>query len=75
MARSSCDWPTCDGSYAATALLGKELSEAIGAERLLFTARELLTGQRSVASVAGETLAMPRRVLVSNAAFVDHLSP
>jgi len=50
----------------------KELSEAIGAERLLFTARELLPCQRSVASVAGEALAMPRSVLVGNATFVDH---
>lgn len=62
---------TGDGSDAATALLGEEISEAFGAERLLVLRSELLSGQHLVAVRASEALTMPGRVLVSNASFVD----
>lgn len=57
---------------ATNALLGKELSEAVGAVRLLLARGELLADQHLVASVTRETLAMPRCALVGYSTFVDH---
>lgn len=66
-----CATETSDGSDAATAFLGEEVSKAFSAERFLVLGGELLSSQHLVAVRASEAFAVPWCVLVSNAAFVD----
>lgn len=58
---------------AAAALLGEQFSETVGAIGFLLARGKLLTSQHLVAVRTREALAVPRRVLVRYAAFVDHL--
>jgi len=51
---------------ASSTLLGKELSEAVRAERLVVSSRELLSSQRSTAVVALEALLVPVLVPVGH---------
>ena len=72
-ANSDKKWLTGNWFRTATALLGEEFSEAVGAVRLLVARRELLAGEHLVAFRAGETFAVPRGVLVRYSALLDHL--
>lgn len=67
-----CAAQTSDSLGALDALLGKQVSEAVGAVGLVFATGELLTRQSLVAVRAGETILMPGGALVRNAALVDH---
>lgn len=69
-----CATDTGDGLGATTAALGEEFPVAVATERLLLLGGEFLPGQQLVAVCAGETLAMPRRVLVADASLVDHIT-
>lgn len=64
----SCDWLDTGG-----ASLGEQLSEALGTVRLLVAAGEALPGQGHLTVGAGETLAVPRFVLVGHTAAGDDL--
>jgi len=66
---------TGDWFGAAAALLGEQIAETVGAKRLLFTRRKLLSSEHLVAVLVrtGETLAVPRRILVRYSTFIDHL--
>lgn len=61
-----------DSLGALDALLGKQISEAVGAVRLVLAGRELLARQRLVAVGAGEAVLVPGGTLVRDAALVDH---
>ena len=64
---------TGDGLSTATALLGKQLAEAVGAVGLVLTGRELLPGQHLLTVGALEAVAMEGGPLVGDASLVDHL--
>lgn len=61
-----------DGLGAATALLGEEVAEALGAVRLVLAGGELVTGQHLAAVGAGEAVTVPGGSLVGDASLVDH---
>lgn len=66
-ASQSGDW-----LHTPTALLGKQVSKAVSAVRLLISWRELLTSQDFVAVGTREALTMPRGILVSDSTLVDY---
>lgn len=56
----------------STALLGKQISIAVGTIRLVVLRRKLLLRQLLVAVSARETLPVPWHVLVGHTSFIDH---
>lgn len=60
---------------ARCAALGKQLTETVGAVRLVVATGEPLSGQRRRTVGAGEALAMPRLAFIRDAARRDDLSP
>jgi len=63
---------SCDRLSAPTTLLGEQVTETLSAVRLLIARRELLSSQYFVTVGTGETLSMPRCVLVRDASLIYH---
>jgi len=63
---------TSDGLDASAALLGKELSETVGAVWSFLAGGELLASQHATTVGAGEAVAMEGSSLVGDASLVDH---
>lgn len=68
-----CTCVTSDGLGAATALLGKQFTEAVSAVRLLLAGSEFLAGQDLLTVSAHEAIAMEGYALVCYSALVDNL--
>ena len=62
-------WLTHDGFCADAALLGKQVTIAIGTERFIFTGSKLLSSKVFSTLATSEALTMPRDVLVCDATF------
>jgi len=67
-----CRPKTGDGSVAAAALLGKQLSKAVCAILFSILRCKLFARQLSTARGADEAFPMPRRLLINNSCPADH---
>lgn len=67
-----CSTESSDWFRTPTALLGEQITEALGTIRFLLSRRELLAGKHLVAVGTREALTMPWGVLVRDSTLVDH---